>query len=293
VATVDGQAIRALDLRQEVRRVSGPPQAGDTSRRAVAAAILEQRVDEQVLLAAALAAGVEVSDRDVDEALANTRTGYRRRDFNSALHAQVLTPEALRQSTARRLAVERFLRDRLQGLPPVSEEDVARYHQEHREAFRVPLRVRARQILVMTAEEAALIQERLRRGADFDRLARAHSVAPERERGGDLGFFTRGVMPEVFDRVCFPLAVNQVSDVVQSQYGHHIFQVTERQVEQERALETVAPEIRAKIAEERREVAEQALLRDLRARAVVVRDPAALDWAAEVEAVARVDGGNG
>ena len=45
--------------------------------------------------------------------------------------------------------------------------------------------------------------------------------------GGDLGFFPRGQMPPAFDEVVFKLRPGQVSDVVSTEYGYHLFKVME------------------------------------------------------------------
>jgi parvulin-like peptidyl-prolyl isomerase len=56
-------------------------------------------------------------------------------------------------------------------------------------------------------------------------VAREVSIGPEAARGGDLGFFERGIMPEEIDRMVFSLPVGRVSGVVRSPYGFHIFKV--------------------------------------------------------------------
>ena len=60
-------------------------------------------------------------------------------------------------------------------------------------------------------------------------MAQEVSIGPEAERGGDLGFFERGMMPEAIDRVVFSLPVGKMSEVVKSPYGFHIIKVLARQ----------------------------------------------------------------
>lgn len=70
---------------------------------------------------------------------------------------------------------------------------------------------------------AATILQRARGGEDFIGLARQFSDEPGHEgKGGDLGFVVRGQTVEPFERAAFALAVGQVSDVVQTQYGFHV-----------------------------------------------------------------------
>jgi parvulin-like peptidyl-prolyl isomerase len=90
--------------------------------------------------------------------------------------------------------------------------------------------VHTRHILVDTPEEAERIHAQLQAGADFAALAREYSQDPNtRETGGDLGFFPRGILtaPEV-EEVAFALQPGQFSEVVASVLGYHIVQVVER-----------------------------------------------------------------
>jgi peptidyl-prolyl cis-trans isomerase C len=92
--------------------------------------------------------------------------------------------------------------------------------------------VHARHILVSTQEEAESLLEEINAGADFDQLARIHSIDPStRPAGGDLGWFPRGylLIPEV-EAVAFTLQPNEVSKIVESVLGFHIVQSIERGV---------------------------------------------------------------
>lgn len=61
-------------------------------------------------------------------------------------------------------------------------------------------------------------------GADFAALAREHSEDASATQGGDLGEFGRGAMVAAFDDVVFRLAPNEISDVVESEFGFHVIQ---------------------------------------------------------------------
>jgi parvulin-like peptidyl-prolyl isomerase len=90
--------------------------------------------------------------------------------------------------------------------------------------------VHARHILVDTPQEAERILAQLQAGADFANLARTYSQdTSTRDSGGDLGFFPRGILvaPEV-EEAAFALQPGQSSGVVTSALGYHIVQVIER-----------------------------------------------------------------
>ncbi|HSC88487.1 MAG TPA: peptidylprolyl isomerase [Polyangiaceae bacterium] len=72
------------------------------------------------------------------------------------------------------------------------------------------------------AAQIAEIKKALDGGADFEELARKHSDCPSASRGGDLGLFEPGQMVPAFDKAAFALKVDQLSDVVETDFGYHI-----------------------------------------------------------------------
>ena len=89
-------------------------------------------------------------------------------------------------------------------------------------------RASARHILVPTAEQAEDLKKQIEAGADFAELARTHSTCPSGARGGDLGEFSPGQMVREFNDVCFNEEVGVVHGPVQTQFGHHLIEVTMR-----------------------------------------------------------------
>ncbi|HNU53520.1 MAG TPA: peptidylprolyl isomerase [Candidatus Syntrophosphaera sp.] len=90
------------------------------------------------------------------------------------------------------------------------------------------------------SEEAKLaemkaIQDRLNQGADFASLAMEVSDCPSKERGGDLGFFSRGMMVKPFEEAAFALNAGQVSPIVQTEFGYHLIKVEEKRDNEVRA----------------------------------------------------------
>jgi parvulin-like peptidyl-prolyl isomerase len=89
--------------------------------------------------------------------------------------------------------------------------------------------VHARHILVSTQEQATDVLTQLQAGADFATLASQLSLDPgSKDKGGDLGWFARGVMDKPFEDGAFALQPGQLSDVVKGANGYHIIQVLER-----------------------------------------------------------------
>jgi peptidyl-prolyl cis-trans isomerase C len=77
-----------------------------------------------------------------------------------------------------------------------------------------------------------------RRKVTFEAAAKQYSASPEGAAGGDLGFFGKGEMPPVFDE-CHALDVKQMSGIVPSDDGFHLFLVTDRRAARVEPLELV------------------------------------------------------
>lgn len=83
---------------------------------------------------------------------------------------------------------------------------------------------------------------------DFAKLAKQHSQDPgSASKGGDLGFFGRGMMVKPFEEAAFALAQGQISSVVRSDFGFHIIQLTGIKPERARPLAEVRDEIMAEL----------------------------------------------
>jgi peptidyl-prolyl cis-trans isomerase SurA len=129
------------------------------------------------------------------------------------------------------------------------------------------VKTKARHILIKTNEivndeeaknKLLALKQRLKDGDDFATLARGNSDDKASAlKGGDLGWVTSGVLVPPFEEAMNSLAVNQISDPVQTQFGWHIIQVLERQ-KQDNSSEfrktQVAEEIRRRKIEEETEL---------------------------------------
>ncbi len=87
---------------------------------------------------------------------------------------------------------------------------------------------RARHILVPTQEQCDELKKQIEGGADFAALAREHSKCPSSQQGGDLGEFGPGQMVKEFDDVVFRDEVGRTHGPVQTQFGFHLIEITNR-----------------------------------------------------------------
>ena len=100
---------------------------------------------------------------------------------------------------------------------------------------------------------AAVILAKARSGQDFAALAREHSEdTGTRDRGGDLGLFTRNTHTAQFDDAVFALKAGQTRDIVETEYGYHIIKLVERRHERQRGYGEVRREIERQILARKR-----------------------------------------
>jgi len=89
--------------------------------------------------------------------------------------------------------------------------------------------VHARHILVKTEAEAITARKEIDAGATFEAVAAKYSTDPgSKDKGGDLGWFGRGVMIPEFEQVAFTLKPGEISAPVKSSFGYHLIQVIEK-----------------------------------------------------------------
>jgi len=83
-------------------------------------------------------------------------------------------------------------------------------------------KIRCAHILVDKESKAKEVLEKLKNGESFSKLAQEYSIDSSRKRGGDLGYFGRGVMVKEFENAAFSLKPGEVSGIVKTQFGYHI-----------------------------------------------------------------------
>ena len=104
--------------------------------------------------------------------------------------------------------------------------------------------VRARHILVPTEDEAKKILADLKKGGNFEAIAKEKSKDPgAAAQGGDLGYFTKDQMVPEFSEVAFKLEKGQLSDPVKSQFGWHIIKVEDKRSKSPPPFEQVKEQV--------------------------------------------------
>lgn len=277
VAVVNGEAISTEVLAHELRDARAGEGQGEGQGDVLRRRVLEELVDRALLLQEARARSVVVGQDQVERAFLRIRAEYPGTHFDDLLAQEKLSAAEVRLRLREQLTVEKFFAQEVFPRVQVTDEEVQRWYDEHPTDFDEPERVRARQVVVRTREEAVRIRDELRRKPQsFAEVARRSSIAPEGKSGGDLGYFGKGSgMPEVFE-ICFRLPLQQISDVTPSPYGFHVFQVTERKPAGRRPFAEAQAGIRESLLRQKRARAQAEVVAALRQKAHITIDEKAL-----------------
>jgi peptidyl-prolyl cis-trans isomerase C len=267
---VDGRSVTLEQFQNDFAATLPPGQDLSAEEKGeLERAFLVQVIDRELALAEAENLVITVTPTEVEEALQEYRRDYPAGAFEEMLRERGVTLDSWQRELTQNLLMEKVVRQAAYSGVTVEEEEVAAHYQEHREDFDRPEQVRARQIVLSSEAEGERILGLLRQGEPFAEMARQHSLSPDGEQGGDLGFFARGEMPPEFDAVVFSLPVGRLSDLVKSEYGFHVFLVEERRKAMRLGLDSVKDEIRAEIRAKKEDQAYQEWLRKLRLQAMI------------------------
>jgi parvulin-like peptidyl-prolyl isomerase len=186
---------------------------------------LKQLIDRELVLGEASRLNIQITPDELDAAMTEVRGSYSEEEFSNVLEKTGKTLESWIAALRLRLLTTKVAKVAQTSQVQVSDSECEKYYKDHREDFRRPVEIRARQMLFKTRDEANKVLKLLKEGGDFATLAHKYSQSPDRENGGALGYFSAGHLPIEFDEVLFKLPVRQFSDPVESPYGFHLFVV--------------------------------------------------------------------
>ena len=227
---------------------------------------LLQLVEEMIILRRADDLHLDVSPKELDIAMRDIGKNHSEPGFDYLFLKQAISFEAWKERLRTRLLVEKVIRKELLKEVSPTPQEIRDYYDKHWKEGNQGEEIRARHILLPSKEKAKHVLRRLESGDEFAAIAREHSVAPEAQEGGDLGYVVRGQLPESLEKPLFDLELGDVTSVIKTPYGFHILQAVEKRKASKPKIEECIEEIRDRIQKERLEAAYAPWLADLRSR---------------------------
>ena len=143
----------------------------------------------------------------------------------------------------------------------INEQDLKTYYEQNVARLGGNEERRASHILINAAKDAPaaerdkakaraqeLLAEVRKAPGQFAELARKNSQDKgSAAAGGDLDYFARGAMVKPFEEAAFAMKKGDISDVVQSDFGYHIIQLTDIKAPKQRTFEEMRPGMEAEL----------------------------------------------
>lgn len=204
--------------------------------------------------------------------------------FQAALKQENLTLDDLRRQIERQMLVSQVQQVEVAGRISVSEDEIKRYYDEHRDAFSTQPELMLREILVSVPasdkgvnvaqddaarEKAEEIRKRLESGEPFPRLASEVSDSGSKANGGLIGPIARGdLSPELLKEID-PLKVGEMTRVLRTTRGYQIIKLESRTEQKTKTIDEARPEISDRIAGTKQRGHMLTYLKQLRSQAII------------------------
>ncbi len=240
----------------------------ETKRDAVEAQLLDRMILTKMLMAKANVDDKKAAKETTDTFIAKTKQQFPSEEkFNQQLKAAGMTAAEFRSRMEEQATCEEVINRELKAKITISDEQIKKFYDENPKNFEQPERVRASHILLSTLDKetqeplpAAKKKEKedqikklkilAERGGNFADLAKQYSDDPgSRDKGGEYTF-GRGEMVKPFETAAFTLQTNQISDVVETQFGYHIIKLHEKLPAKKVLLSEVSKELKNGMADE-------------------------------------------
>ena len=281
-ATVNGTVITVQEFQQEQGRLIRQKGLKSTfSDEAALAGLkreaLENLIVRELLYQDSLAQKIVVEPATVDREITQVKGQFPSpAAFSENLRRLNMTEGSIREQVARGLVIKILIDRSVDRSVTVSEEEVTRYFDQHRDSFTRQSQVRLSHILIAVdtawpkynkkeaEDKLSGLQNRIMSGEDFAALAAANSDCQSKTKGGDIGWFAPGQLTPEMEKAVVPLKIGEVSGIVEDKFGLHLVKVVDRTAEVTAARAEVSDKIRRLVRQEKDILNLQRFVKNLR-----------------------------
>lgn len=199
---------------------------------------------------------ITVSEDEINKEIEKIKTTLPKgKNLEELLKSNGVSDKSFRDDIMEQVKLTKLL-----GIGEPTDKEMKEFYEKNKSRlYEMPETVRARHILIAVAatddaakkavkkEKAEALRKQLAdaKGANFEKLAQDNSDCPSKAMGGDLGEFRKGQMVPAFEVVAFSLKTNEISAVVETDFGYHVIQMTAHNSPRTLAFDDVKPQIAA------------------------------------------------
>jgi peptidyl-prolyl cis-trans isomerase SurA len=221
----------------------------------IRSATLKDLIDQKLVKQAADKAGIDVSDREVENAVEEVRgqNNLTEDQLMVALAGSGLTYREYKDQLKEQIRQVKFINMEIRSKISVQDEEVEDYYRQNIEEFYGPPTFRVRMILLSGEDEKLqtlrleAVREGIEAGEDFAGLARQYSDDGSSASGGDMGYLGYGELDARLEEAIGVLTPGAVSPPVTRPEGIYIMKLVERRPAEPRPLEEVRAPIRNRL----------------------------------------------
>ncbi len=241
VLRVNGKEINDVSLNLAMRYAVRAVPPGPSQQESVLLLTVQQSILRTLLAQEARKAGLAVSPAEVAERVKEKRNQLAHPEVIDKIIAELDGSEAdLVALEEEMLLADKFVQEKVAPSVTVTEADAKAYYEANPQEFEHPEQVKLRMIMAAvgkgaseeqrTAARARAAQARARvmTGEEFAAVARELSDDPSKSRGGEIGWVRGGMLYPELEAAVFALQPGQVSEVLPSERGFHVFRVEAR-----------------------------------------------------------------
>jgi peptidyl-prolyl cis-trans isomerase SurA len=208
--------------------------------------VLRDLIDQQLLLEKGKDLGI-TADTEVIKKLDEMRKDMKldsMEELEKAAQSQGISFEDFKQNLRNQIITQQVIGKEVGSRLAINKEDIQKFYDEHKSEMEQPETIRLSEILISTdakpndtTDEAQRLKAaqakaddlvaQIRKGANFDDVAKKNSDGPTAAQGGDLGVFKRGTLAKQLEDKTFAMKAGEVSDAIQTKQGFVILKVTE------------------------------------------------------------------
>ncbi|MAI20111.1 MAG: hypothetical protein CMF28_02585 [Kiritimatiellaceae bacterium] len=247
VVKVNGMEIKRKEISELVsltmQRLGGqvPPQQLPQLQQQMYTRVKNDLINAKLIEGAVIAADIPVDEAAIEAEIDTIRQSLPEgKTLEELLELQNNTLDELKSDIRNQLASRTLFEQQVADIADATETDAQTFYNENPNNFQTPEQVTASHILLKPAEgaddaakaaskaELESIRATIIAGeTSFAEAAAAHSSCPSSAQGGSLGTFGKGQMVPEFEIAAFTQEIGEVGDIVETQFGYHIIQVSE------------------------------------------------------------------
>jgi peptidyl-prolyl cis-trans isomerase C len=243
--------------------------------------VINRMIDEELINQEASRKGIKVSDEEIETEIADSLAIYDKEISGNTPDSSDLTETEWKERLKQLIIQNKLVQQEVIAKIPITKREINSYYKTHRREFTIPRAYRIRNITLGTHAEAVAIRLKLLRGrTSFKFLVREHSISPDKAVDGDMGYIKRGDLPlemegEIF-RASFKAKGKNISNIVRSQDGFHIFKRERYRRKRLLSLKVARPKIKKTLITQKWDAAYLKWLEKLKENAKISIDQAML-----------------